>query len=69
MVLGNFALFNLVLGIGLVLYIYLWLHNQEMAQRLTVGIGRALGKILYAVGMGLYNLLNAIINWISRFFR
>ena len=69
MVLGGIASLNLVLVALAILYIFLWLHNKDMAMRLTQGLFVALVTIFTAVFKGLFTIIQNISSAIGRLFK
>ena len=52
----------IVLGIAVVIYLYLWFYNTEMALNITYGIGR----LIQAVTIGLVKVLIVVFSAIGR---
>jgi len=52
----------IVLGIAVVIYLYLWFYNTEMALNLTYGIARVVQTLI----MGLVKVLVAVFTAIGR---
>lgn len=66
MVLGlDLSLFYVVAGIGVIIYVYLWLHNTKMASEVTV----AIFNILVVIGKGLAKVITAMVNGIYALIR
>ena len=56
--------FIIVGGIALVLYIYVWFHNTEMAMNITT----ALFKVIFAIGKGIVTVIINVVSWIVNAF-
>jgi len=48
---------KIVLGVAVVLYVYLWLHDKDKAMAIT----RAIGKVFFALTVG-------VVKFIMKFF-
>jgi len=62
--LGSLNSLSVIIGIVAILYLYLWLHDQEKAMVVTKGIGTAiLGivKLTYRVCEGIFSGLYRLI--------